>query len=96
MEFLIQDIILKTKREMIQTNAKIEIEDLEIKMMMDDDDLDMSALKSKMESVAKNHAKIRYLMVDSKQTIQNILTSEQKELMKKLKFRRHGSHRPCR
>ncbi|OGL42408.1 MAG: hypothetical protein A2161_17330 [Candidatus Schekmanbacteria bacterium RBG_13_48_7] len=81
----IKTIALKTQQEVIQTKASIDIEELDVKMIMDDDDIDMAALKSKLESIAKKNAKLRLLKAEAKMSVKSVLTPEQIKQFKEIK-----------
>ncbi|MFH1062278.1 MAG: hypothetical protein V1747_05240 [Candidatus Omnitrophota bacterium] len=83
----IKDLHISTKKELIRSNAEIEIVSIDIKSnLFDTDKIDLKIMEKLIDEkykIKKDQAKI---LVKAFAQIQNILTKEQKDTLKNLKF----------
>ncbi len=77
----LKDLAFSTKMDMIDLNASLQKEQLELKKLMHSDDLNASAIKRQLEAVSRAQVALKFKVISSMIDARNILTEEQKELL---------------
>lgn len=80
----INEILTLHRKDMIKKNADLEIAMVEMQNLMREDDLDMGAIKERLQEIANLEAEMKYSQIKAWADAKSVLTDEQKEALKKI------------
>lgn len=85
----------KIEKEVIELHSQIKVAKLELKNLLREDSPDTTEIKNKIEEIGQLKSQLRWVKVQSKLGLRDLLTSEQYEKLKALKKeqKRKGLHR---
>jgi Spy/CpxP family protein refolding chaperone len=75
----------QTEKEVIELRSKIEVAELELKNLLREDNPDEAEIKNKIEEIGQLKSELRWVKVQAKLGLRDLLTSEQYEKLKTLK-----------
>lgn len=88
-----RDTRLNFQKQNIRLKADLKIAGLELRSLMADEEADKAKIYQKIEEISALRTKLAKSRVDQKMAIRDILTKEQRDKLKELKFRKMGKRR---
>jgi Spy/CpxP family protein refolding chaperone len=89
----IRDTRLDFQKQNIRLKADLKIARLELQSLMADEEADKAKIYQKIEEIGALRTRLAKNRVDQKMAIRDILTKEQRDKLKELKFRKAGRKR---
>ena len=74
------------KLEKIDKRAEVDKAKVELQALLDEDDVNRTRVKQKLEEIAKLRAALRFSMIELRLDVKEELTDEQIQKMEKLRF----------
>lgn len=89
----IRDTRLDFQKQNIRLKADLKIARLDLRSLMADEEADKAKIYQKIEDIGTLRTKLAKNRVDQKMALRDILTKEQRDKLKELKFRKMGRKR---